>query len=136
MKDDHGKPNMPKEELDNFLSKLLLVLSSITDTKTAVFALVNEEASEFIIESFVTAVPDKIKKDRNYTISNDLISQVIKNRKPEILKEINPNAELDLLPYYKETTGTSSFVGIPVAFDHVILGVLCIRSEIQDAYDE
>ena len=136
MKDDHGKPNMPKEELDNFLSKLLLVLSSITDTKTAVFALVNEEASEFIIESFVTAVPDKIKKDRNYTISNDLISQVIKNRKPEILKEINPNAELDLLPYYKETTGTSSFVGIPVAFDDVIIGVLCIDSEIEDAYDE
>jgi hypothetical protein len=59
VKNEDFKNSNPKSELEYMLSKLLLILSSITDTKTAVFAIANHAENQFSIESFVTTIPKK-----------------------------------------------------------------------------
>lgn len=136
LKNENNFDFKPKEELEFLLSKLLVILSSITDTKTAVFVLVDNDSEKFIIESFVTTIPDKISKENQFSFADDLISNIIINKKPEILKEINEDAETDLIPYYTDKTGTNSFVGLPIIYNDLVLGVLAVDSGINDAYDE
>lgn len=136
LKSDYNVNLKPKEDLEYMLSKLLMILSSITETKTAIFAVTDDEHINYIIESFVTAVPDKISKDTNFKVKNDLISQVIKTGKPVIINEINADAENDLIKYYSEKTGTKSFLGTPVFYEDKVLGVLCVDSNSNEAYDE
>jgi diguanylate cyclase (GGDEF)-like protein len=124
----------PRKEFEYFLSRVLMIIRSITDTRTAVFMLVNPDRKEMILESFVTNKPEFIKRRATYPIGNDIISQIILGAKPEILSEINPSAELDLVPYYRENASTGSFIGVPVFFNEAVIGVLCADSESQDAY--
>ena len=64
------------------------------------------------------------------------MSQIAQDGRPEILTEISPNAELDLIPYYQYKAGTASFVGVPVYFKGNVVGVLCADSTEEDVYTE
>jgi diguanylate cyclase (GGDEF)-like protein len=55
--------------------------------------------------------------------------------KPEILTDIHPSSELDLLNYYTSNAKTMSFIGVPVYFNGMVIGVLFADSDQQDAYD-
>ncbi len=125
----------PRKEFDYFLQRVLMIIRSVTNTRTAVFFLVNSSKREFVLESVVTDVPDNITANRRFAITNDVVSQIAVNLKPEILSEMNPSAELDLIPYYKKSVGTASFIGVPVFYNNMITGVLCADSDIVDAYD-
>ncbi len=125
----------PRKEFDYFLKRVLMIIRSVTNTRTAVFFLVNSAKREFVLESVVTDVPDKISDNKRFKITNDVVSQIAVNLKPEILSEINPSAELDLIPYYKKSVGSVSFIGVPVFYNNMITGVLCADSDIVDAYD-
>jgi diguanylate cyclase (GGDEF)-like protein len=70
-----------------------------------------------------------------FPIGNDVVSQIVMNVRPEILTEINPAAELDLIPYYTENSGITSFIGVPVFYDDTVMGVLCADTTVTDAYD-
>lgn len=127
--------NEPKKEFEYLLSRVLMVIRSVTNTRTASFILVNPEKKELILESYVTDIPESITDHVRYPIENDIISQIIIYQKPEILTEINPSAELELLPYYGKAAGTQSFIGVPVFYNNSIIGVLCADTNILDAYD-
>jgi diguanylate cyclase (GGDEF)-like protein len=125
----------PRKEFQYFLSKALTIIRSVTITRTAAFLLVNSEKEELILESYITDTPSAITKKLKFPLGNDIVSQIFRNLKPEILTEINPAAELDLIPYYKQAIGTSSFIGVPVFYDGSIIGILCADSDVVDAYD-
>ena len=125
----------PRKEFQYFLSKALTIIRSVTITRTATFIMVNTEKEELILEAFVSDYPYAITKKLKFPIGNDIVSQIIKNLKPEILTEINPAAELDLIPYYKQSVGTSSFIGVPVFYDGSIIGIICADSDVVDSYD-
>lgn len=125
----------PRKEFEYFLSKILMIIRSITNTRTACFMLLSGDYKELILESYVTNIPDYITNKPRIPIANDILSQIITTGKPEILTEINPMAELDLLPYYKVKTGTVSFIGVPVFYKDAPIGVLCADSDTYDAYD-
>jgi len=125
----------PRKEFQYFLSKALTIIKSVTITRTATFIMVNTEKEELILEAFVSDYPYAITKKLKFPIGNDIVSQIIKNLKPEILTEINPAAELDLIPYYKQSVGTSSFIGVPVFYDSSIIGIICADSDVVDSYD-
>ena len=55
--------------------------------------------------------------------------------KPEILAVISPASGLALIPYYKQSVGTSSFIGVPVFYDNSIIGIICADSDVVDSYD-
>lgn len=125
----------PRKEFEYFMTRVLMLIRTSTDTRTALFMLYDESAKELILESYVTSVPQKLKSKLKLKLANDIISQIISNAKPQILSEINPAAELDLLPYYKENAEIGSFIGVPVFWEDGIVGVLTADSESKDAFD-
>lgn len=125
----------PRKEFEYFMTRVLTIIRSSTDTRTALFMLFNSQTQEVILESFVTSVPLALKKKLSFKIDKDIVSQIISNSKPQILTEINPVAELDLIPYYNTSTSTGSLVGVPVFWGDGIVGVLVADSESKNAYN-
>ncbi len=125
----------PRQEFDYFISKILMAIRSVTNTRTAVFIFVNYERDELILESYLTEEPNAFSDKVVLEIGNDIISQIVFNKKPEILTEISPYAEMELIPYYDKQIGTQSFIGLPVIISGKVIGVLCADSDIPEAYD-
>jgi len=125
----------PRKEFEYFLNGVLKVIRSITNTRTAAFILVNNEKREMILQSFDSQSPEAITAKQKLPIMNDIISQIATNLKPELLTEINPSVELDLIPYYTKRVGTGSFVGVPVFYNKTLIGILCADSHAPDAYE-
>lgn len=125
----------PRKEFEYFLSRVLMVIRSVTNTRTAAFLLINAEKGELILESYVTDVQESITPKHKLQYGNDIISQIYTHKKPEILTDINPAAELDLVPYYTRPVGISSFIGVPVFYNNAVIGVLCADTNVPDAYD-
>jgi diguanylate cyclase (GGDEF)-like protein len=125
----------PRKEFEYFLKGVLKVIRSITNTRTAAFLLVNNEKRELIIQAYDSQSPEAITPKQKLPIRNDIISQIATNLKPELLTEINPSVELDLIPYYTKPVGTGSFVGVPVFYNKILIGILCADSQAPDAYE-
>lgn len=125
----------PRKEFEYFLNSVLKVIRSITNTRTSAFLLLNNEKKQLILQSFDTQNPEAITPKLKLPIRDDIISQIARNQKPEILTEINPAVELDLIPYYTRPVGTGSFVGVPVFYNNTLIGILCADSSAPDAYE-
>jgi transcriptional regulator with GAF, ATPase, and Fis domain len=124
----------PRKEFEYFLSRILIIIRSITDSRTALFLLADYDNNEFIMEAFATNKPELLSGKKRIPISSDILSQILENAKPEILTDINPSAELDLIPYYNQYSQMMSFVGVPVFWGEHPVGVLCADSITNDAY--
>ena len=125
----------PRKEFEYFLNRVLKIIRSITNTRTAAFLLVNLEKRELILQAFESESPEAITPKMKLPIRDDIVSQIAINIKPEILTEINPAVELDLIPYYTRKVGTGSFVGVPVFYKKAVIGILCADSSAPDAYE-
>ncbi len=125
----------PRKEFEFFQIRVLRLIKEYTKTTTASFFLVNLEREELILQQIVSEKKEKLKTQTRYRIAGDIISQIVKNQKPQILSEINPSAVVDLVPYYKEKAGIGSLIGVPVFYNNAVIGVLCADSEATDAYD-
>lgn len=133
--DEDYKVDEPRKEFDGLLSRILYVIPLVIKSRTTAFSFINSEKNYLILESYVTNIPDNIVNDTKIPMGRDILSQIYQNAKPEILTEINPSAELDLIPYYNDKTGTSSFVGIPVFYNSEVIGILSCDTNENDAYD-
>lgn len=125
----------PKKEFEFFLLRVLKVVRSVTNTRTAAFFLVNHEKQQLILESIDSDIQEALTTRRKIPLKNDVISQIVKNVKPEILTEINTSAVTDLIPYYSRTVPVNSFIGVPVFYKSAVIGILCADSTIIEAYD-
>ena len=125
----------PRKEFEYFMTRVLMIIRSSTDTRTALFMLFNSQTEELILESYVTSVPLAMKNKLRFKLGGDIVSRIISNAKPQILSEINPIAELDLIPYYNTSASTGSLIGVPVFWGDGIVGVLLADSESKNAYD-
>ena len=134
---DH-KTKTPIEEFAYLISRCLIIIRSVLETKTVSVVWVNNENNTTLLfDSYLSdnSVKDFIINDLKIEIGNDIISQIVQNSKPQILSNINPVAELDLIPYYSKPVGIKSFIGIPIFFEDAIVGVLCADSDVSDVYD-
>lgn len=125
----------PDKEFEFFINRILMAIRSVSNTRTAAYFFYNEHKNEIILNSFATESKTVINKKSKFIAGNDIVSQIARSMKPEILTDINPAAELDLLPYYNSNSGTNSFIGIPVIYDKNVIGVLTADSKHSDAYD-
>ncbi|HRP01136.1 MAG TPA: GAF domain-containing protein [Candidatus Kapabacteria bacterium] len=125
----------PKQEFEYFVSRILLIIKSVTDSCSVLLVLVDNNVENFSIEAFTTDKELNIESKKKIPISNDIISQIIKNSKPEILSEINPSAVKDLIPYYAEEVEIKSFIGIPIIWNDIVIGVMCADSINLDCFD-
>lgn len=133
-KDDSALGNEPLEALQFLLNRILTIIRSITNTKTAVFLLVDQVKNNFLIISSVSDNQDRLRKDKLIPIGLDIISQIYKGASPEIITEINISPIKDLIPYYDEDTEIGSFIGVPVFYGKSVHGILCADSEMSNAY--
>lgn len=134
-KDDSIYGNEPLEALQFLLNRILTIIRSVTNTKTAVFLLVDQVNQNFLIISSVSDNSENIRKEKLIPIGQDIISQIYIGSSPEILTEINLTSVTDLIPYYKHPTDIGSFIGVPVFYDKSVHGILCADSEVKDAYN-
>jgi len=125
-------------EFGYLISRFLVIINSVLEANTVAFIWVNNEKKTLLFDSYLSDnnVKDLIITDKKIKFGNDVISQIVANSKPQILSQINPVAELDLIPYYVKPAGTTSFIGIPIIFENTVVGVLCADSNQQDAYDK
>jgi diguanylate cyclase (GGDEF)-like protein len=65
-----------------------------------------------------------------------MVSQIARSGIPEIITDISPAAERELIPYYAGPGDTHSFVGVPVFFRREVVGVLLADSSSENAFDE
>ena len=127
--------NEPRKEFDYLIKRVLMVIRSVISARTTMFLWVNVDKAEFVIETKISDAAEALIDKRKLAFGSDVVSQIAANGAPEILTEINPNAELDLLPYYSSAAGTRSFVGVPVYYNGMVWGVLTADTTEEDAYD-
>jgi diguanylate cyclase (GGDEF)-like protein len=125
----------PRKEFQHFLDRVFKVIRSVTSTNTTAFFMINVDKKELVLESFDSEYKDAIIEQRKIKIGKDVVSKIAAEMKPEILSEINPVAEMQLIPYYKKAVGTSSFIGVPVYYKRAVVGVLCADSKESEAYN-
>lgn len=125
----------PRKEFDALLNRVLQVIRSMVNARTATFFWVNMDKRQLVVEATITDASDRFTPDRKLALGDDVVSQIALLGRPEILTSIRPTAELDLLPYYTARAATSSFIGVPVYFGGSVVGVLCADSIEEDAYD-
>lgn len=134
--DEMESSEEPRKEFDYLLNRVLMVIRSATNARTAAFFWFNKEKNELVLEASISDATEELIKERKIPLGRDVVSQIALDGRPEILTEISPAAELDLLSYYRYRAGTLSFVGVPVYYRGNVVGVLCADSKIEDAYSD
>ena len=126
-KPEEQSPAEPRAEFHSILHKLLELTQEVLFANTAALFWVNADR-QFL------AVADKMTKANVFTkelripIGNDVISRIAMSGKPEIISEINPAAEVNVVPYYEATCGVKSLIGVPIFFRDEVIAVLVADS--------
>ncbi len=126
----------PRKEFDYLLNRVLMVIRSATNARTAAFFWFNRERQQLVVEARITDATEQFTEQRKLPIAQDVVSQIALEGRPEIISDIIPTAELELIPYYTHRAGTVSFVGVPVYFRGNVVGVLCADSTEEHAYTD
>ncbi len=126
-KPEEQGPGEPRAEFHSILHKLLELVQEVLFANTTALFWVNRERQ-------LLAVADKMTNSSVFTkeprlpIGNDVISRIALSGKPEIISEINPAAEIDVVPYYGEPAGVKSLIGVPIFFRDDVIAVLVADS--------
>lgn len=126
----------PRREFDYLLNRVLMVIRSATNARTAAFLWVNSERQQLVVEAKITEAEAEFTAERKLPMGMDALSQIARDGRPEIITQISATAEMELLPYYDRPAGTISFIGVPVYYGGNVVGILCADSLIEDAYSD
>ncbi|MCS6966501.1 MAG: GAF domain-containing protein, partial [Candidatus Kapabacteria bacterium] len=125
----------PRYVLRTLLERVLSLVQVITPTRTAALFWLDTERQLLVLEAWQSEIAELFRSEQQkFPLGQDIISQIAVSGRAEIVTEIQPNAELELLPYYRQPTGTNSFVGVPILLQNRSVGVLCLDSEQPQAY--
>ena len=130
----------PKSEFHNLVNKVLLVLKDVLFAHTVVFFWANREKQQMVLESMATDSHSFMTAKR-FAIESDLVSQVAKTGKAQIVGQVTPATEKELLPYYDAPAGVQSVLGVPVFFmdqskEILPVGVIIADSKAEDAFGQ
>ena len=128
----------PRADFVVLLGELLDILREQVDATSAMFFWVNSRKQHLVLES--AALDDRayqfLVSDKRFPIELDAVSRVVAKRKPELHSSIPAQAELDLIPYYRDAIGIRSFAGIPVLFGDGLVAVLTVDSVVEENYTQ
>ncbi len=114
------------------LEKLLGVIKESYQSNTTIFFWYNKRTEKLSIEKFISNSNDITV--RKFDIEDDILSNIVKKGEPELLTDILPTAEADVIRYYSNPQGIKSFVGVPLFYDKMLIGVLAMDSKIEDSF--
>ncbi len=125
-----GEVRDPRKDFVLLLSELLDLLRDHTAAQSALFFWVNNKKQQLVLEcaSLDDFAYHNLLSERRYAIGHDAISKTALKSEPQLLGSIPPQAEYDLIPYYKEEIGIRSFAAMPVLFADSLVAVLAVDS--------
>lgn len=125
--------NVGQDEQFGFvLEKILYVAKEAFLAHSSIFFWYNQAKKRFTLERFVSSSTNLTKQ--KYDLENDILSKIIQNGEPELLTDITPNAERDVIRYYNSPQGIKSFVGVPLFYGDLLAGVIVLDSKVRDAF--
>lgn len=115
------------------LEKMLNVIKDAYSAHTAIFFWYNKKKEKFSIEKFVSASPNEIAK-RKFEIEDDILSKIVQKGEPELLSDISPAAEADVIRYYERAQGIRSFVGVPLFYEGNLIAIIAVDAKVGDLF--
>lgn len=115
------------------LEKILTVIKDAYSAHTAIFFWFNKKKEKLAIEKFVSSSGNEIAK-RKFDIEDDILSKIVQKNEPELLSDISPAAESDVIRYYDKPQGIRSFVGVPLFYEGSLIAILAVDSKVGDQF--
>ncbi|NWF90792.1 MAG: GAF domain-containing protein [Ignavibacteriaceae bacterium] len=114
------------------LEKILTVIKEVYYAYSVIFFWYNVKKQKFSIDKFVS---NSIEiSSRKFDIEDDILSKIVQKGEPELLTDISPIAELDVIRYYDSKQGIRSFVGVPIFYDNSLIAIITLDSKVEDAF--
>ncbi|MCX7797997.1 MAG: diguanylate cyclase [Melioribacter sp.] len=120
------------EQFGFVLEKILSVIKDAYMAHTAAFFWYNKNRKRLTLERYISS-SSQITKQR-FELEDDILSKIVQKEEPEILTDISPNAEADVIRYYNTPQGIKSFVGVPLFYGKNLTGILVLDSKVNDAF--
>ncbi len=114
------------------LEKMLTVMKEAYSANTVIFFWYNKKKEKLSIEKFVSNSDDIVS--RKLDIEDDILSKIVQNGEPELLSDISPAAEADVIRYYSAVQGIRSFIGVPLFYDKSLIAIIAVDSKVGDAF--
>jgi diguanylate cyclase (GGDEF)-like protein len=129
----------PQSEFNNLLLKALQIVKEVCFAHSVTFFWVKSETRQLVIEGKITDSP-AFTSERKLPIGVDIVSAIGMNGQPQMVNNILPETERNILSYYKNLQDIRSFIGVPVFYagesSSQPIGVLAVDSKAEDAYGE
>ncbi len=129
----------PQSEFNSLLVKALQIVKEVCFAHSVTFFWVKNETRQLVIEGKVTD-SGAFTQERKLPIGVDIISRIGVNGEPQLVNNILPETERDVLCYYKNLQDIKSFIGVPVFYagdtSSRPIGVLAVDSKAADAYGD
>ena len=61
-------------------------------------------------------------------------SKIVQKGEPELLSDITPTAEIDVIRYYDKAQGIRSFVGVPLFYEGELIAILAVDAKVGDLF--
>ncbi len=120
------------EQFGFVLEKILSVVKDSFMAHTAAFFWYNKNRRRLTLERFISS-SQQITQQK-FDLEDDILGKIIQKEEPELLTDISPNAEIDVIRYYSAPQGIKSFVGVPLFYGKMLMGVLALDSKVNDAF--
>lgn len=121
------------EQFAFVLEKILNVIKEAYMAHSAVFFWYNKNKERLTLEKHVSSSSLAITEQK-FDIEDDVLSKIVRKEEPELLTDITPTAEADVIRYYNSKQGIKSFVGVPLFYGKSLAGVLALDSKMNDAF--
>ena len=115
------------------LEKILTVIKEAYAANTAIFFWYNKKKEKLTIEKFVSNSPAEVEK-RKFDIEDDILSKIVQKGEPELLSDISPAAEADVIRYYSTPQNIRSFVGVPLFYNKSLIAIIAVDAKVGDAF--
>lgn len=130
----------PRSEFNFLLNKLLLTMKDVLFAHSVAFFWANREKQQMVLETKATDSPNFMTVKR-YAIEQDIVSQVARSGKPQVLGRMSILAEKELIRHYQSSEDIKSLIVVPVYYstgsaDEQLLpeGVIVADSKAEDAF--
>lgn len=130
----------PRSEFNFVMNKLLAAMKEVLFAHSVAFFWANREKQQMVLEARAT-MSQNFMLVKRYPFGDDVVSQVARTGKPQVLGRISPLAEAELIAHYVVKEGIKSLVVVPVYYLtetssglQLPEGVLVADSKAEDAF--
>jgi diguanylate cyclase (GGDEF)-like protein len=130
----------PRSEFNFLLNKLLIAMKEVLFAHSVAFFWANRQKQQMVLEANATDSQNFMTVKR-YAIGQDVVSQVARGGKPQVLGRISALAEKELIRHYVSDEQIKSLIVVPVYYltgaaeeQQLPEGVIVADSKAEDAF--